>query len=115
MLVENAGLVCFHDGKWNGHLASFGAVQMSWCRTVYGGEIFYPGYHSHYGDTELTQIAKSQGRYAYAENAVMLEVDFNKIFGKGKGVVKADKDLFKKRKLTSFDGLVTAEFIGEFS
>lgn len=115
MLVENAGLVCFHDGKWNGHLASFGAVQMSWCRTVYGGEIFYPGYHSHYGDTELTQIAKSQGRYAYAENAVMLEVDFNKILGKGKGVVKADKDLFKKRKLTNFDGLVTAEFIGEFS
>lgn len=115
MLVENAGLVCFHDGKWNGHLASFGAVQMSWCRTVYGGEIFYPGYHSHYGDTELTQIAKSQGRYAYAENAVMLEVDFNKILGRGKGVVKADKDLFKKRKLANFDGLVTDEFVGEFS
>lgn len=115
MLVENAGLVCFHDGKWNGNLASFGAVQMSWVKHIYGGDIFYPKYHSHYGDTELTQIAKSQGRYTYAENAVMLEVDFNKILGKGKGVVKADKDLFKKRKLTSFDGLVTAEFIGEFS
>lgn len=115
MLVENAGLVGFHDGKWNGKLASFGAVQMSWCKHIYGGNIFYPGYHSHYGDTELTQIAKSQGRYAYAENAVMLEVDFNKILGRGSGVVKADKKLFKERKESNFDGLVTDEFVGEFS
>ena len=115
MLVENAGLVGFHDGKWNGQLASFGAVQMSWAKTIYGGDIFYPGYHSHYGDTELTQIAKSQGRYAYAENAVMLEIDLLKAVGKGNGVVKADKNLFKQRKETHFDGLVTDEFIGEFT
>lgn len=115
MLVENAGLVGFHDGKWNGQLASFGAVQMSWARNIYGGDIFFSGYHSHYADTELTQIAKSQGRYAYAENAVMLEVDYDKALGNGKGVVKADKKLFKERKETHFDGLVTDEFVGEFS
>jgi len=115
MLVENAGLVGFHDGKWNGQLASFGAVQMSWAKHIYGGDIFYPEYHSHYADTELTQIAKSQGRYAYAENAVMLEIDLLKAVGKGRGVVKADKDLFKKRKESNFEGLVTDEFVGEFA
>ena len=116
MLVENAGLVGFHDGKWGGRLASFGAVQRSWVKSVYGGEIFYPKYHSHYADTELTQIAKSQGRYAYADNAVMLEVDFAKLTGKGKGVVKADKKLYKSRKETQFDGLVTDQsLIEEFA
>ena len=116
MLVENAGLVGFHDGKWNGQLASFGAVQMSWAKHIYQGDIFYPEYHSHYADTELTQIAKSQGRYAYAENAVMLEVDFAKATGKGGGVVKADKKLFKERKESGFDGLVTdQQLLEEFS
>lgn len=115
MLTENAGLVSFHDGKWDGRLASFGAVQTSWAKHIYGGNIFFPEYHSHYCDTELTQIAKSQGRYAYAENAIMLEVDIPKIIGGGKGVVRADKKLYKKRKESNFDGLVTGEFVEEFA
>lgn len=115
MLTENAGLVGFNDGKWAGKLASFGVIQRSWVKTIYGKNVFNPLYHSHYADTELTQIAKSQGRYAYSEKAVMLEVDFNKILGQGKWVVKADKKLYAKRKETNFDGLVTSEFVGEFS
>jgi hypothetical protein len=45
----------------------------------------------------------------------MLEVDFPKILGGGKGVVKADKKLYKKRKENSFDGLVTGEYVEEFA
>lgn len=116
MLTENAGLVGFNDGKWSGRLASFGVIQRSWIRTIYGKNVFYPKYHSHYADTELTQIAKSQGRYAYSEKAVMLEVDFKKILGQGTGVVKADKKLFKQRKETGFGGLVTdKQLLEEFS
>jgi len=116
MMVENAGLIALNDGKWGGRLASFGAVQMSWGRKVYGGDIFFKGYHSHYADTELTQISKAQGRYAYAEKAVMLEVDYQKALGKGKGVVAADKKLFKKRKLVGFDnGVVNQDILQEFS
>lgn len=116
MLVDNAGLIGFHDGKWGGRLASFGAIQTSWGRKVYGGNLFFDGYHSHYADTELTQIAKAQNRYSYAETAVMLEVDFKKILGQGTGVVKADKKLFKQRKETGFGGLVTdKKLLEEFS
>ena len=107
MVVTNAGLIGFNDGKWGGKLASFGMVLKEWVKDVYGGNIFYTGYQSHYADTELTQIAKQQGRYAYAEKAIMLEVDWKKATGQGKGVSKADRKLYKKRKKDDFGGLVT--------
>jgi len=116
MMVENAGLVALNDGKWNGRLASFGVIQMSWGRKIYGGDVFFKGYHSHYADTELTQIAKAQNRYAYAEKSIMMEVDYQKAIGKGKGVVVADKKLFKKRKLVGFDNnVVDQSILQEFS
>lgn len=92
-----AGLVAFNDGKWNGELASFGLVETSWANKNYGGYLFYPEYKSHYGDTELSQVAKSTNDYAYAKDAVMLEVDYKKATGKGKGVNKDDKKLYKER------------------
>jgi len=116
MVSTNAGLVAFNDGKWNGQLASFGLVRMDWVKHVYGGAVFFPGYYSHYGDTELTQIAKQQEKFAYSEKAIMLEIDHDKAVGKGRGVVKADKKLFKKRKESGFDGLVTDQnILEEFS
>lgn len=116
MLTTNAGLVGFNDGKWNGHLASFGLVDRKWVTSLYGGFIFNPVYHSHYADTELTQIAKAQGRYAYAEKAVMLEVDYDKSLGRGKGVNKEDKRLYRQRVSSQFDKLVTNDAIlKEFS
>lgn len=107
MMTTNAGLLSLNDGKWRGALASFGMVQRSWVKDIYGGDIFHSGYVSHYADTELTQIAKSQGRFAYAEKAVMLEMDLDKAIGRGKGVAKLDKKLFKQRASEGFDGLVT--------
>lgn len=116
MVVTNAGLVGFNDGKHGGRLASFGMVLKDWVKNVYDKGIFHDGYFAHYADTELTQIAKEQGRYAYAEKAVMLEVDYQKAVGRGKGVVKADKKLYKKRKKNGFGGLVSLPgLIEEFS
>lgn len=108
-----AGLTAFNDGKWDGKLASFGMVDKRWASQNYDGDLFHPEYHSHYADTELTQVAKQQGGYTYAENAVMLEVDYQKAIGNSKGVVKADKKLYKKRKKDGFGGLVTSEDILE--
>lgn len=116
MIVENAGLIGFNDGKWGGKLASFGMVLKDWVKDIYGGNIFHEGYFAHYADTELTQIAKQQGRYHYSETAVMMEIDYQKALGQGKGVVQADKKLYKKRKQTGFNGLVTDEkLLQEFS
>lgn len=108
---DQASVVAFNDGKWNGKLASFGMVEVVWAKTNYDGELFFKDYHSHYGDTELTQIAKLQHSYTYAKDAVMLEVDYNKAIGKGKGLVKADKKLYNKRIKT----LVSKELAEEFS
>lgn len=93
---SQAGLISFNDGKWNGQLASFGLVETLWANKNYGGNLFYPEYKSHYGDTELTQIAKHDKNFSYAKDAVMLEVDYKKAIGKGH-VNKDDKKLYKQR------------------
>lgn len=116
MLTTNAGLVGLHDGKWGGRLAAFGMAQRSWFVKNYNGLLFHPGYWGHFADTELTQVAKQQGRYAYAEKAVLLEVDYEKLSGRKKGLVKKDKELYKKRKKSKFDGLITdKDLLREFS
>lgn len=47
---------------------------------------------------------------------VMLEVDYLKAIGKGKGVSRKDKNLYKKRKKDGFGGLITSSrLIEEFS
>lgn len=106
-----ADLIAFNDGKWGGALAGFGLVNTSWAKLNYKGELFHPEYHSHYGDTELTQLAKHDNSFGYAENAIMMEIDYNKAIGKGGGVVKRDKKLYKKRIKDS----VSEELAGEFS
>lgn len=92
-----AGLVAFNDGKWDGSLASFGLIETNWAVGNYDGLAFCPEYNSHYADTELTQIAKDQKSYAYAKEAVMLEIDYDKAVGTGGGTNGEDKKLYKKR------------------
>lgn len=106
-----AGLTTFNDGKWNGKLASFGMVETGWANENYEGNLFFDGYHSHYGDTELTQLAKEKKSYCYAKDSVLLEIDYNKAIGRGSGVVKADKKLYKKR----IKDLVNEELVKEFA
>lgn len=115
MNISGAGLVGFNDGKWRGKLASYGLIDRLWSNTIYGENVLFPGYNSHYADTELTQIAKAQGKYAYAPKAIMLEMDLLKALGKGKGVNAEDKKLYAKRKKQGFNGLVKdVTILGEF-
>lgn len=106
-----AGLVALNNGKWDGQLASFGMVEKAWADKNYNGDLFFPGYHSHYSDTELTQLAKHLKSYSYAKDSIMIEVDYLKAVGQGRGVVKADKKLYKKR----IKKLVSKELQEEFS
>jgi hypothetical protein len=105
-----AGLVAFNDGKWDGKLASFGLVSMNWIKDIYDDCIFFDGYKSHYGDTELTQIAKEKADFAYAKDAIMLEIDYKKASGTAFNVNEDDRELYKER----IGDLVNEELAGEF-
>lgn len=96
------GLLAFNDGKWHGRIASFGMVRTSWIKTLYGGDVFYPGYYSHAADKELTVIADTLELLDYNPECTLMEHDLNKDFG---GSNPADESLFKKRFVQGFDGL----------
>ena len=108
-----AGLLAFNDGKWFGQLAAFGLVRRSWLMPVYGGALFHPGYAQHYGDTELTLVAKQQDALAYHPHSLLVEMDYAK---DGKPVNAADKALFETRAKGGFDGRVRdSALLGSFS
>ena len=96
---ENGGLAAFNDGKWAGQMASFGLAERGWAKSVYGGPIFFPDYHSHYADTELSVIARSQNKYTYNANAVLIELDYDK---EEKNINVIDRDIFNERKNKNF-------------
>jgi hypothetical protein len=98
-----ASLLAFNDGKWQGNLASFGLVKREWAQKNYQGNLFYPFYHSHYADTELTLLAKSDKVFTYEPHSILLEVDFEK---EEKKVNHNDRLLFSKRTKTGFDGRI---------
>jgi hypothetical protein len=77
---QKGAVFAFNDGKWAGHLASFGLVDCQWSGQFYGGNnVFFPGYHSHYCDTELTWLAKKHNKYCYDPRSVLIEVDYKEI------------------------------------
>lgn len=95
----------FNDGKWQGQLASFGMVRRDWAETHYAGDLFCPEYHSHYGDAELTLLAKAKDQFCYAPRSVLIEVDWEK---EDKLANDADKRLFRARAATLFGGRVSS-------
>jgi hypothetical protein len=99
-----AGLLAFNDGKWFSQLAAFGLVRRSWLAPLYGGSLFFPGYAQHYGDTELTLIARQQDALAYHPHALLVEVDYDK---DGRPVNADDRALFRQRLVQGFDGRVS--------
>jgi len=113
MKKTGAGLLAFNDGKWTGRMASFGLADRHWLQGIYGpGNLFHAGYRHHYGDVELSLIAREQKRYVYDANAVMIEVDYAK---EAKAVDPKDRELFAERKLNGFDGRVkSTELLGMF-
>lgn len=109
-----AGLVAFNDGKWNGQMAQFGMMTREFAEANFNGGVFPDCYNANYCDVEISQVAKQQGRYAWAQKAIMMEIDYVKDF-KGK-VNLEDKALYNERKKTGFDGKVTDEnLLKEFS
>lgn len=100
----SAGLLGFNDGKWHGQLASFGLVSRPWAETVYGGDLFFAGYRSHFADVELTLVARQQGRYVYEPDSVLMEVDWGKDQA---GVHADDRSLFKARAMQGYGQRVT--------
>lgn len=105
MRKTEKAMLAFNDGKWHGLLASFGMVTRDWAQRQYDGDLFFPDYKSHYGDTELTLLARAQGQLTYAARSVMVEVDWDK---EDKVVDKEDRALFGNRCMTFFDGRVTS-------
>ena len=98
------GLLAFNDGKWFGQLAAFGLVRRSWLDPLYGGLLFHPGYTQHYGDTELTLIARQQQVLAYHPHALLVEIDHDK---DSRMVNPLDHAEFLRRAAGGFDKLVT--------
>jgi len=102
-----AGLLAFNDGKWEGRIASFGMIRTEWLRYIYDGKfLMHPSYKSHYGDTELSIIAMSQGKLIYNPNCILVEVDSNK---KEHIVNEEDRAKFIERKMNGFDKRVLNE------
>ncbi len=103
MRAKQAGLLGFNDGKWQGQLAAFGLAERAWAQTVYGGTFFHAAYLSHFADTELTLIAREQGRYVYEPHSVLVEVDWEK---ERAPVNPGDRALYASRAARGFDARV---------
>jgi len=103
MQAKNSGLLGFNDGKWQGQLASFGLAERAWAQSVYGGPFFHTAYRSHFADTELTLIAREQGRYVYEPNSVLIEADWEK---ESASVSVSDRALYQSRVRSGFDSRV---------
>jgi len=103
--LDEAGssLLAFNDGRFHGTLAVFGLARRTWLKKLYHRFVFFPGYQSHFGDTELSAIAIHQNTLIYNPGCVMLEVDYEK---HTKANNPDDKALFEQRMSQGFGGLL---------
>ncbi len=98
-----SGLLSFNDGRFFGKIAVFGLADRQWLDSVYRKFIFYPEYHSHFADTELSMIAAETGNLVFNPNCIMMEVDYDKHLHPNNS---ADEALYRKRAETGFDGRI---------
>lgn len=112
MKAKNAGFCIPNDGKWNGHVATFGILSSPFIElyghvTNYNGKMvtvpFNADYKANFGDMELTIIAKGAGKAVYEPSCVLMEVDFDKEIKKGH---HNDKQLFERRRRSGFDARI---------
>ena len=101
---RNGALLAFNDGKWQGQLAAFGLVRRHWAEQLYNGDLFFPGYRSHYADVELTVLALQQQGLVYEPNSLLVEVDWQK---DSSSVNAGDRALYRARAKTGFDGRIS--------
>ena len=105
MKKTGAGLLAFNEGRFFGTVAAFGLASRAWLSTLYRNMLFYPGYKSQYGDTELSAIAYVQNQLVFNPNALLMEVDYEK---HAKANNADDDALYKARLDTGFGGLIPA-------
>ncbi len=105
MKQSRGGLMAFNEGRFFGTVAAFGLVRRAWLATLYRNMLFYPGYKSQYGDTELSAIAFAQDKFVFNPNALLIEVDYEKHRRVNN---KEDDALYKARLATRFEGLAPA-------
>ena len=103
--LDNTGgwLLAFNDGRFFGNLAVFGLLQRAWAQRLYHNCVFFPGYRTHFGDTELSAIAMGCNKLVFNPGCVLCEVDYEK---HDKGVDPADDQLYRQRARTGFGGLI---------
>lgn len=110
--IKNAGLVALNGGKWFGALADFGLVERKFMLSNYGGDMLYSGYKSHYGDVELTILAKAKDKYAYSATALFVEVHDKTGYENN----RQDQKKFRNRKKSGFNGKVKdRELLNQYS
>ena len=105
MKKTGAGLMAFNEGRFFGTVAAFGLASRDWLSTLYRNMLFYPGYKSQYGDTELSAIAFVRNQLVFNPNALLIEVDYEK---HAKANNAEDDALYKARQATGFGGLIPA-------
>ena len=93
--AEGKSVCAFNDGVFNGGLAQFGLVRTAFTDAHYGaGNVFFPGYHSHRADEDLTHLAHVHKQYTYAANALLLEIEYRP----KRPIHQPDVALYLKRK-----------------
>ncbi len=100
---SGANLLAFNDGRFYGTLAVFGLARRSWVQSIYHNCLFYPGYTSHFGDTELSVLALSKRTLVFNPNCLLVEADYEK---HKKSNNRNDDALYRERARTGFCGLV---------
>ncbi|MFW5499161.1 MULTISPECIES: hypothetical protein [unclassified Maridesulfovibrio] len=100
---SGASLLAFNDGRFHGTLAVFGMARRTWLASLYHKYLFFPGYNSHFGDTELTAIALHQNKLIYNPGCLMIEVDYEKHTRKNN---PDDQSLYKMREQKGFGGII---------
>lgn len=105
MISTGAGIVAFNEGKYQDLSAGFALVDREWTKEVYGEDILFSGYKSHFSDVEIALIAKAQGRYAYNPRNCLVEIVFDKDGPNPKSNNKDDYNLFYDRASKGFGGL----------
>lgn len=102
--ATDKGLLAFNDGKWSGQIATTGMLRRAWVmQACEHGLPFHAGYASHFGDNEVTLLARERGAFLYAPNVGMFELDWGKQW---KRTNLNDAELFKQRRSKLMSSLV---------
>lgn len=92
-------LIGFNDGKWFGKYATAGLVYKNLIPELYStGTLLNPNYFMHGSDPDITERAKKLNEYAYASEALLVEIDYYKDIRGGTKFCEQDRKYQDRRK-----------------